>query len=472
MVKAPLQYISTRGAGGSHSFIDVMMQGMAPDGGLYLPESWPELDRDLFSHLSGSSYADIALQVIEPFVAGTIAPETLRALLNETYGLHVFNHSAMAPLVQAGPNAWIMELFHGPTYSFKDYALQFLGRLFDHVLAQRGQRITIVGATSGDTGSAAIEATRYCKNIDIFILHPQGRTSEIQRRQMTTVDAPNVFNIALEGTFDDCQAVVKELFADQAFRADVNLSAVNSINWVRIMAQIVYYATAAVALGAGQRSISFAVPTGNFGNIYAGWVARRIGVPIDKLVVASNRNDILTRFFETGAMKAENVVPSLSPSMDIQISSNFERYLCDLLGRDHQKLAALMQQFRDHKSFHLDESLLQQARADFRARRCSDQDTLAMMKQCYQATGIIIDPHTAVGMFAAQEEMERNPATPMVMLACAHPAKFPEAVQQALGIEPVMPEKLGAVRKKAEHLMALPRDTARVRHYIKSALKR
>jgi threonine synthase len=377
----------------------------------------------------------------------------------------------MAPLAQVGPNAWVMELFHGPTYSFKDYALQFLGRLFDYVLAQRGERITIVGATSGDTGSAAIEATRYCKNIDIFILHPQDRTSEIQRRQMTTVSAPNVFNIALEGTFDDCQGVVKELFADQTFRSDVNLSAVNSINWVRIMAQIVYYATAAVALGAGQRPISFAVPTGNFGNVYAGWVARRMGVPINNLVVASNRNDILTRFFQSGEMKMEGVVPSLSPSMDIQVSSNFERYLCDLLGRDHQRLVGLMQSFRDQKSFKLPDDLMQKARTDFRAQHCSDLDTLSMMKQCYQATGMIIDPHTAVGMFAAQDEMERNPATPMVMLACAHPAKFPDAVKQATGIDPVMPEKLAGLARKAEHLIVLPRDTGRVKTYIKSALK-
>ncbi len=472
MVKTAPQYVSTRGPGPAQSFLDVMMQGMAPDGGLFLPESWPALDHNLFSHLEGLGYAEIALQVIEPFVGGAIPRETLRTILTNTYGPAVFDHTAIAPLVQAGPNAWIMELFHGPTYSFKDYALQFLGRLFDYVLAQRGERITIVGATSGDTGSAAIEATRYCKNIDIFILHPQGRTSEIQRRQMTTVSAPNVFNIALEGTFDDCQGVVKELFADEKFRKDMNLSAVNSINWVRILAQIVYYVTAAVALGAGRRPISFAVPTGNFGNVYAGWVARRIGVPISNLVVASNRNDILTRFFETGTMKAEGVVPSLSPSMDIQISSNFERYLCDLLDRDYQQLTRLMARFRAEKSFTLGAELMQKARADFRAQRCADLDTLAMMKQCYQATGLIIDPHTAVGMFAAQAEMERNPATPMVMLACAHPAKFPEAVKQATGVSPVMPEKLAGLSGKAEHLMVLPRDTARVQAYIKGTLKR
>ncbi len=467
MAQAPLKYVSTRSPGASHSFIDVMMAGMAPDGGLYLPEVWPELDRDIFSHLSGMSYAEIAMHVIKPFIGDDIPADVLQALLKDTYAPGVFDHAAIAPLVQAGPNAWIMELFHGPTYSFKDYALQFLGRLFDYVLAQRGQRITIVGATSGDTGSAAIEATRYCKNIDIFILHPQGRTSEIQRRQMTTVDAPNVRNIALQGTFDDCQAAVKALFADEKFRSQVNLSAVNSINWVRIMAQIVYYAVAAVALGAGQRPISFAVPTGNFGNVYAGYAARRMGVPIKNLVVASNRNDILTRFFETGEMKIEGVVPSLSPSMDIQVSSNFERYLCDLTGRDYKMVASLMNDFRDKKSFTLPPAQMDRARQDFHAYRGSDLDTLAMMKQCHLATGIIIDPHTAVGMLAAQKEMERDPATPMVMLACAHPAKFPEAVRQATGIDPVMPSALEAVRKKAEHLMVLPNDIERVQSYIR-----
>ena len=472
MTRTPVKYVSTRGPGPSHSFIDVMMAGMAPDGGLYLPDIWPELDREIFSHLSGMSYAEIAMHVVEPFVGEDLANETLQTLLNETYNHQFFDHTALTPLIQAGPNAWIMELFHGPTYSFKDYALQFLGRLFDHVLAQKGQRITIVGATSGDTGSAAIEATRYCKNIDIFILHPQGRTSEIQRRQMTTVSAPNVFNIALEGTFDDCQGVVKSLFADEKFRNDVNLSAVNSINWVRIMAQIVYYAVAAVALGAGQRPISFAVPTGNFGNVYAGWVARRMGVPIKNLVVASNRNDILTRFFETGEMKIEGVVPSLSPSMDIQISSNFERYLCDLMGRDYQGLSKLMEGFRNQKAFRLPPALMEKARNDFHAYRCSDISTLDMMKQCYQATGIVIDPHTAVGFHAAQQEIERDPATPMVMLACAHPAKFPDAVRQAIGIDPVMPESLAAVRKKAEHLIVLPRDVDRVQKYIRQTVSK
>lgn len=462
-----VQYVSTRGPGPAHGFLDVMMAGMAPDGGLYLPTEWPELDPHLLDHMAGLSYPEIAFHVIRPFVGGTIPDDVLVRILNETYTPDHFDHTAFTPLNQVGPNAWVMELFHGPTYSFKDYALQFLGRLFDYVLEQRGQRITIVGATSGDTGSAAIEACRNCRNIDIFILHPEGRTSEIQRRQMTTVSAPNVFNIALEGTFDDCQGVVKSLFADQAFRDDVRLSAVNSINWVRIMAQIVYYAVACVALGAGRRSVSFAVPTGNFGNVYAGYAARRMGLPIRNLVVASNRNDILTRFFETGEMKIEGVMPSLSPSMDIQVSSNFERYLCDLMNRDHQGLASLMNSFKTQKAFRLSGELMSRARQDFHSYRCSDEDTLEMMKRCHDATGIIIDPHTAVGFHAAQYELEKDPATPMVMLACAHPAKFPDAVRRAIGIDPVMPEALARVKTRAEQLIVLPNDLDKVRNYIR-----
>lgn len=462
-----VQYVSTRGPGPAHGFLDVMMAGMAPDGGLYLPTEWPKLDCSLLDHMAGLSYPEMAFHVIRPFVGGTIPDDILAQILNDTYTPDHFDHTAYTPLNQVGPNAWVMELFHGPTYSFKDYALQFLGRLFDYVLEQRGQRITIVGATSGDTGSAAIEACRNCRNIDIFILHPKGRTSEIQRRQMTTVSAPNVFNIALEGTFDDCQGIVKELFADHAFRDDVHLSAVNSINWVRIMAQIVYYAVACVALGAGRRHVSFAVPTGNFGNVYAGYAARRMGLPIRNLVVASNRNDILTRFFETGDMKIEGVMPSLSPSMDIQVSSNFERYLCDLMNRDHHGLASLMNSFKTQKSFRLSEELMSRARQDFHSYRCSDEDTLTMMKRCHDATGIVIDPHTAVGFHAAQYELEKDPSTPMVMLACAHPAKFPDAVRRAIGIDPVMPEAMARVKTRAEQLMVLPNDLDKVRNYIR-----
>ena len=346
--------------------------------------------------------------------------------------------------------------------------MQFLGRLFDHVLEERGERITIVGATSGDTGSAAIEACKGCKNIDIFILHPKGRTSEVQRRQMTTVDAPNVHNIALEGNFDDCQAIVKGLFADQKLREQINLSAVNSINWARIMAQIVYYFVAGLALGAPGRPVSFTVPTGNFGNVYAAYAARRMGLPIHRLGIATNRNDILARFFEGGEMKLETVVPSLSPSMDIQVSSNFERYLLDLLGNDQAQLGKIMDGFKKNGSFKLPPAAMKRAREEFTASRCGDLETLDVMKSCYAETGILIDPHTAVAMHGATATMQKEPQVPMVVLACAHPAKFPEAVEQATGVKPPAVARLTDIMKKAEHYTPMPHDLDMVKKYVLS----
>ncbi len=462
-----IKYLSTRGGGGTRSFTDVLLAGMAPDGGLYVPDRWPDLDRRLLDHMQGMSYADIALQIIPSFTGDDIDKDALHRIVTDTYEGGAFDHGAVAPLVQIGPNAWIMELFHGPTLSFKDYALQLLGRLFDHVLEQRGERITIVGATSGDTGSAAIEACRGCRNIDIFILHPQGRTSDVQRRQMTTVDAPNVHNIALEGTFDDCQALVKAMFADEALRRELNLSAVNSINWARIMAQTVYYFAAALALGGPDRAVSFTVPTGNFGNVYAAYAARRMGLPVHRLGIATNRNDILTRFFESGEMRTEKVLPSLSPSMDIQVSSNFERYLFDLMGRDPGPLTKAMDTFKTKKALRLDKDLMARARAEFAAQRCSDLDTMAVMKRCYEETGVVIDPHTAVALHGAADMMAAEPAVPMVVLACAHPAKFPEAVEQALGTPPPVEPRLAALMKKAEHFMVLPNDLDKVRAFIR-----
>ena len=461
-----MKYISTRGPAEPKTFTDVMLAGMAPDGGLYIPESWPEIDHQRLSHLQGLSYVDIAMQVIWPFIGDTIEKAKFQEILEQTYQGGAFDHSAITPLVQVGPNAWIMELFRGPTLSFKDYALQLLGRLFDHVLEERGERITIVGATSGDTGSAAIEACKSCKNIDIFILHPQGRTSEVQRRQMTTVDAPNVFNIALEGTFDDCQHMVKAMFADEKMRSELNLSAINSINWARIMAQTVYYFVAALALGAPHRPVSFTVPTGNFGNVYAGWAARQMGLPIESLGISTNRNDIITRFFESGEMSVDKVMPSLSPSMDIQVSSNFERYLLSAMNNDHKALVSKMESFKEKKKFKVDKTVMTRARSDFDARRCTDLDTMATMKNCYEQTGILIDPHTAVAMKAAMENMEANPATPMVILACAHPSKFPQAVQQAVGTKPPAVPRLVNVMEKAEHFMGIANDLDKVKAFI------
>lgn len=460
-------YISTRGPGPQKSFIDVMLAGMAPDGGLYIPDKWPTLDSRLLRSCVGLSYADIAHQVIQPFIGSALKPEVVRGLIDKAYDADRFDHPALAPLVQVGPNAWIMELFHGPTLSFKDYALQLLGQMFDHVLEERGERLTIVGATSGDTGSAAIEACRGCRNIDIFILYPHGRTSDVQRRQMTSVDAPNVHAVAIEGNFDDCQALVKAMFADEKFRNDINMSAVNSINWARIMAQIVYYVAASLALGGPDRAVSFAVPTGNFGNVFAAHAARLMGLPVHRLVIGTNRNDILARFFETGAMTVDKVMPSLSPSMDIQVSSNFERYLCGLLGGDHAQLKALMSGFSKTQAFRIDQDHLVQARQDFSSYRCSDDETLAMMRDCYRTTGYVIDPHTAVALHAATRATARDPSVPMVALSCAHPAKFPDAVKAATGMLPPVPERLAAVMDKKERFQVLPNSLDKVKAYIR-----
>ena len=458
-----IKFVSTRGDAAPKSFTEVLLSGMAPDGGLYVPTEWPQLD---LPSMAGLAYTDIAYRVIKPFVGNDIPDDELQAMIVETYENN-FSHSAIAPLTQLGPNAWVMELFHGPTIAFKDYALQLLGRLFDYVLEKNGQTITIVGATSGDTGSAAIEGCLQSDRIKIFILHPSGRTSEVQRRQMTTIDSPNVFNIALEGNFDDCQNAVKAMFADKAFREEMNLSAVNSINWARIMAQIVYYVAASVSLGiSNERKISFAVPTGNFGNVYAAYCAKQMGLPIEKLIIGSNRNDILTRFFETGEMKASDVEPSLSPSMDIQVSSNFERFLFDLLGRDADALRAKMQSFKQSGSFTLDDAQMKTARETFEARRCSDAQTIIMMAECYKETGYMIDPHTAVGLFAAWAA-ERDPAIPLVALACAHPAKFPDAVQKATGIHPPLPPHLADLYERKEIFTVLPNDQTQLQDFVR-----
>lgn len=465
-----IRYLSTRGPGAPQSFQDVIMAGLAPDGGLYIPDMWPELDRDLLSHMAGTPYTAVAAMIMQPFIGDSLKPGVLPRLLEETYESGAFNHSAIAPLTQIGPNAWILELFHGPTLSFKDYALQFMGRLFDHLLQESGQKLTIIGATSGDTGSAAIEALRHCKNITTVILHPRGRTSEVQRRQMTTVDAPNVMNIAIEGTFDDCQALVKDMLSDQKLRQDLNLSGVNSINWARIMSQIVYYAYAAIALGGPNRPVSFGVPTGNFGNVYAGWCARRIGIPIHQLIIGSNRNDILTTFFESGEMRIDKVMPSLSPSMDIQVSSNFERYLCDLMRRDHAKVNAAMAMFKKQKSFAVGPATLNQARQEFSAARSTDPETLQMMRECYEHTGTIIDPHTAVGLHASLQ-CQNDPSVPVIALACAHPAKFPDAVEDAIGIRPALPPRLAGIMDLPEYMTLMPNDFPKLANMLRSELK-
>ncbi len=462
------EFISTRGHAVNEgnqpiTFEDVLLEGLSPDGGLYVPTEWPKLDIEA---LRGKSYTDVAFAVMKAFVGDAITEPEFKKIIADTYGADVFDHQCVTPLTQLSEKHWLMELHRGPTLAFKDVALQLLGRLFDHVLARRNEHVTIVGATSGDTGSAAIEGCKSCEHIDIFILHPKGRVSDVQRKQMTTISAPNVHNLAIEGTFDDCQNMVKDMFSDREFRMDMNLSAINSINWARIMAQIVYYVTTSLTLGAPERKVSFSVPTGNFGNVFAAHVARKMGLPIEALIVSSNRNDILTRFFESGAMTLEGVEPSLSPSMDIQISSNFERYLFELVGRDAAALAKLMLSFKEDGAFDVSDDLMQQARKDFKAHRCNDDDTLATIKRAYDETSEVIDPHTAVGLsgaFAYEDELEGV----IVTLACAHAAKFPDAVEKAINIRPQLPDRLSDLFEREEHLTALPNSLEAVQQFVR-----
>lgn len=459
-----MRYISTRGRAPALAFDDVLLAGLAEDGGLYVPETWPHFSPDEISSMAGLPYAQLAVRVITPFLGGRIEPAAVAAMAEDAY--RGFNHIATAPLIQLERNLWLMELFHGPTLAFKDYALQLVGRLFDHILTKRGQRVTIVGATSGDTGSAAIEACRGRERIEIFILHPHGRVSEVQRRLMTSVAEPNVHNVAIEGSFDDCQDLVKAMFADRTLREHLKLSAVNSINWARVMAQIVYYFAAAVSLGAPRRPVGFAVPTGNFGNVYSGYGARAMGLPIAQLAVGSNRNDILTRFFETGVQEIRTVEPSLSPSMDIQVSSNFERLLFDLLGRDGVQVTDAMTRFRAEGRMGVGEAAWREVRKLFDGHRLDDPSTIETMRAVHRETGLVIDPHGAVGVAAARA-LRRDPAVPMVALATAHPAKFPDAVEQAVGVRPTLPPNLADLFAREERVTLLPNDLEAVKNFVR-----
>jgi threonine synthase len=452
-----VNYVSTRGQAPELPFAEVLLTGLAVDGGLYVPAVWPALP-----HLAPRlPYAEAAAAVMRPFVGDDIDAGVLRLLCEEAYT--TFRHAAVCPLVQIGPNDWLLELFHGPTLAFKDVALQVVGRLFDHVLGDRGEHLTIVGATSGDTGSAAIDAVAGRTNVDIAILYPTGRVSDVQRRQMTTVDAPNVRTAAIDGTFDDCQDLVKAMFADEAFRKEQHLGAVNSINWARVMAQIVYYATSSVHLGA--TPVSFAVPTGNFGNVLSGWAARRMGARIERLVIGSNRNDILARFLHSGIMATSVVVPTLSPSMDIQVSSNFERLLFELNHRDGGITAEQLQRFRVTGSMVVEPDQFETVTEVFDAARLDDDETVAVMAAVYAETGHLVDPHTAVGIGAARRS-RGDPDVPMVTLATAHPAKFPDAVERATGVRPPLPEHLADLLDRPERTTELPNDLAAVESFI------
>ncbi len=459
-----MRYISTRGNAPVLGFEDTLLAGLAADGGLYMPEAWPSLSADEWRALRGLSYPELTARLLTPFVGDALDAGTLGRLCREAYA--GFGHPAVAPLVQLDHRLFALELFHGPTLAFKDFALQLLGRLFDHVLARRGARITIVGATSGDTGSAAIEACRDRANIDIVILHPEGRTSPIQRRQMTTVLAPNVANLAVTGTFDDCQDLVKAMFADAPFRTEMRLSAVNSINWARVAAQIAYYAYAALALGAPERQVAFAVPTGNFGNVLAAWAARRMGLPIHSLVLGANRNDILARFIAANDMSIRTVEPSLSPSMDIQVSSNFERLLFEMLGRDASATAGAMARFRSEGRMPVPDAAWRSATALFRASSCDDAATLAEITRL-DAAGYLADPHTAIGVAAARAHMPADPDIPVIVAATAHPAKFPDAVERATGRRPALPARLADLEMRTERFATLPAELSAVEDFVR-----
>ena len=463
-----MRYISTRGKAPELGFEDVLLTGLARDGGLYVPKTWPTLTPADLKRLAGLSYAETAFEVCRLFTGDAFDDATLKGIMDEVYG--GFGHSAVAPLKQLDGNLWMMELFHGPTLAFKDYAMQVLGRMFDHVLTKRGEKVTIVGATSGDTGSAAIEAFRDSANAEIFIFFPKGRVSPVQQHQMTTVDAPNVHAIALEGTFDDCQDMVKALFNDIAFRDKHNLSGVNSINWARILPQVVYYVTSALSIGAtAERPVSFVVPTGNFGNIFAAYAAKQMGLPIDRMVVATNQNDILSRFLASGEMKLEGVQPSISPSMDIQVSSNFERFLFDLFDRDGTAVTDALSSFRETGSFSISQGMLDRARAEFDGFRTDEAGTKATIKAVYEETGEITDPHSAVSLGAARQARESGAIgmdKPMISLACAHPAKFPDAVESAIGQRPALPPRLADLLEREERMTVLANDYGTVSTHI------
>ncbi len=462
-----MKYVSTRGAAPALAFDDVLLTGLARDGGLYLPQSWPEFSPAELRRMAGLDYADLAHAVLRPLVGAAIAESDLRRICRETYA--GFGHCAVAPLVQLDARTWLMELFHGPTLAFKDYAMQLLGRLFDHVLTRRGERLTVAVATSGDTGPAAIEACRDRHRLDIFVLFPDGRVSEVQRRQMTTVVADNVHSLAIRGSFDDCQDLLKAMFNDAAFRDEVRLSAMNSINWARVAAQIVYYFAAGLALGAPDRPIGFSVPTGNFGNVYAGYAAGRMGLPVSQLVVGSNSNDILTRFFDSGHMTISEVVPTLSPSMDIQVSSNFERLLYDLCDGDGAEVGRIMTEFRRGGSFGLPADRVQRARRLFDGFRLDDSGTLAEMARVRNDCGRLIDPHTAIGVAAARVR-RRDDVSAMVVLATAHPAKFPDAVARASGLRPELPARLADLYERPEQYVTLANDLGAVEGFLRARL--
>lgn len=458
-----MRYISTRGEAPALTFADAMLAGLARDGGLYVPETWPSLSHDEIAALAGKSFAEIALAVLRPFVGGAIAEQDIARMAREAYA--TFGHPAVTPLVQTGPNQFVLELFHGPTLAFKDVAMQLLARMMDHVLAQRNDYATIVGATSGDTGGAAVEAFRGSKRVDVVVLYPEGRVSDVQRRMMTTPTENNVHAVAIKGTFDDCQALVKGMFNHHAFRDRVRLSGVNSINWARILAQVTYYFAAAVALGAPHRAVSFAVPTGNFGDVFAGYVAGKMGLPIKTLIVATNVNDILARALATGRYEVQGVVETTSPSMDIQVSSNFERLLFEATAQSDASVRSMMASLAQSGAFHIPDAALGAIRSVIQAGRADEAEVAACIRATLAQTGYLLDPHTAVATVVAARTAVA-PETPIVTLATAHPAKFPDAIEAITGIRPALPERLSRLMMDQERSTTIPNDLAAIEQFV------
>lgn len=460
-----MKYISTRGKAPELSFEEAMLSGLARDGGLYVPAEIPQMSQADIAALAGLSYEETAFRVMRPFVGDSFTDESFSDIISRAYA--GFGHNARAPLKQLAPNHFLLELFHGPTLAFKDFAMQLIGQLFEDALKRRGERVTIVGATSGDTGSAAIEAFRGLDAVDVFILFPHGRVSEVQRRQMTTPSEANVHALAVDGNFDDCQARLKDMFNHFEFRDEVRLAGVNSINWARVLAQVVYYFSAAVSLGAPQRKVSFTVPTGNFGDIFAGYIAKRMGLPIDRLVIATNQNDILHRCLSTGAYAKDAVHASISPSMDIEVSSNFERALFDAYDRDGNAIGQLMDEL-GQGGFTVSQGALERLREHFDSGRASEAETLATIANARKTMGELLCPHSAVGVKVAEEH--RDPATPMITLATAHPAKFPDAVEKAAGMRPGLPQRMADLYERPERVTRVPNDLAALETHIREKI--
>ena len=461
-----MRYISTRGSAPVLSFEEAMLTGLARDGGLYVPETIPQMSHDDIAALAGKSYEEIAFAVMRPFIGDTFTDAEFRDIIAKAYAN--FGHSARAPLVQLDNNHFLLELFHGPTLAFKDFAMQLIGQLFQVALSRRKDRVTIVGATSGDTGSAAIEAFRGLDAVDVFILFPHGRVSDVQRRQMTTPSESNVHALAMDGHFDDCQSRLKDMFNDFEFRDGVKLAGVNSINWARVLAQVVYYFSSAVQLGAPHRKVSFTVPTGNFGDIFAGYIAKRMGLPIDRLVVATNQNDILHRCLTTGEYRMDTVVPSISPSMDIQISSNFERALFDAYDREGVAVAALMDELKTKGGFTLSQGVLDNLRAQFDSGRVSEQETSTEITHSFATRAELLCPHSAIGVRVA--DAQRDPNVPMITLATAHPAKFPDAVHAATGERPELPARMADLFERPERVTRVANDLHALKQIVQERI--